>query len=100
MTTYTVLLAPDPSSGGYTLTAPALPGCVSQGETVDKCLDNAERVIRRYLDDQGGSGEPVCDPVVLRVLALASRDEAPQLHRAPFTRVVGPRAASGPAEVR
>lgn len=94
MITYTVLLAPDPVSGGYTLTAPALPGCLSRGSTVDECLDNAELVIHRYLDDRDGPGEQLREPVMLRVLPLASRDEGPQLQRPPFTRVLRARTSS------
>ncbi len=33
MRTYTVVLDPDPDEGGYTVTVPALPGCITQGET-------------------------------------------------------------------
>lgn len=99
MITCTVLLAPDPAAGGYTVTAPALPGCTSRGKTVEECLHNAEEAIRRHLDGLSASGEPVRDPVTLRVLALATRDEAPQLCRPPFTRVFGARSAAGADDV-
>ncbi len=31
---YTIILHPDTEEGGYTVTVPALPGCVTQGETL------------------------------------------------------------------
>ena len=41
MRTYTIVLDPDPDEGGYTVTVPALPGCITQGETVEQCHDRA-----------------------------------------------------------
>jgi len=29
MRTYTIVLDPDPDEGGYTVTVPALPGCIT-----------------------------------------------------------------------
>jgi antitoxin HicB len=57
--TYTILLDPDLEDGGYTVTVPALPGCVTEGETVVECIQNAEEAIRLYLEDLRDSGEPV-----------------------------------------
>ena len=37
---YTVLLQPDPEEGGYTVTVPALPGCVTEGDTLEEALEN------------------------------------------------------------
>ncbi|HUY10015.1 MAG TPA: type II toxin-antitoxin system HicB family antitoxin [Candidatus Dormibacteraeota bacterium] len=54
--TYSVVLSPD-SDG--TFTVPALPGCITQGGTVDDCLANAREAITVYLEDMGASGEPI-----------------------------------------
>ena len=35
---------------GYWVEAPALPGCYSQGETLDDALDNVKEAIALYLD--------------------------------------------------
>jgi antitoxin HicB len=59
MATYTIIPDPDPEDGGYTVTVPALPRCVTEGETVVECIQNAEEAIRFYLDDLRDSGEPV-----------------------------------------
>lgn len=36
--------------GGYTIWVPSLPGCISQGETVDECLKNIGEAIELYLE--------------------------------------------------
>jgi predicted RNase H-like HicB family nuclease len=46
---YRVILEPDPDDGGYVVTCPALPGCVSQGETRDEALANIRDAIEGYL---------------------------------------------------
>ena len=48
---YTVILEREPD-GGYVVTVPALPGCVSQGDT-------REVAIEAYLEDCRESGDPV-----------------------------------------
>ena len=44
--TYTIILEPDPEEGGYTVTVPALPGCVTQGETIEEAIVMAKDAIR------------------------------------------------------
>ena len=39
---YTVLLLPDPEVGGYVAYVPAIPGCVTQGETIQDAMAMAE----------------------------------------------------------
>ena len=48
MLTYTVELEPQ-KEGGYTVTVPALPGCISEGETVEEALGNVKDAIEGYL---------------------------------------------------
>ena len=45
---YTVILEPDPE-GGYTVICPALPGCVSEGETVGEALEMIQDAILAWL---------------------------------------------------
>jgi len=47
---YTVVLQRE-SDGGYVATVPALPGCVSQGDTRAEVLKNIEEAIKIYLED-------------------------------------------------
>lgn len=48
MLTYTVELEPQ-KEGGYTVTVPALPGCISEGETFQGALDNIKDAVEGYI---------------------------------------------------
>ncbi len=48
--TYTIILEPDPEEGGYTVTVPALPGCVTQGDTLEEAIAMAKDAIGLYLE--------------------------------------------------
>jgi len=52
-----VILEPS-DEGGYTAIVPALPGCISEGDTRDDALANIQEAIRLYV-------EPVEDDAVL-----------------------------------
>lgn len=52
----TVVLTPEPS-GGYVVSVPALPGCVTQGDTRDEALHNAREAITLYIEDCIASGD-------------------------------------------
>lgn len=47
--TYRVVLDPDPEEGGYTVTVPALPGVVTQGDTVEECLERVREAITLHI---------------------------------------------------
>jgi predicted RNase H-like HicB family nuclease len=47
--TYTVRLEPA-EEGGYVVTVPALPGCITQGETYEEALAMTEDCIRGFLE--------------------------------------------------
>ena len=59
MRKYTIILEPDPEVGGYTVTVPALPGCITQGETVEQCIERAQEAIAGYIESLIKDGEPV-----------------------------------------
>ena len=44
-----VVLEPS-EEGGYTVIVPALPGCISEGETKDEALQNIREAIELYLE--------------------------------------------------
>ncbi len=48
MLTYLVELHPQ-KEGGYTVTVPALPGCISEGDTLEEALENIKDAIEGYL---------------------------------------------------
>jgi predicted RNase H-like HicB family nuclease len=48
MTNYEVVLIPA-EEGGYTVVAPALPGCISEGDTEEEALENIKDAIQGWL---------------------------------------------------
>ena len=42
----------DLESGGFTVTVPSLPGCVTDGETIEDALARAREAIGLYLRDE------------------------------------------------
>ena len=46
---YRIVLEPQ-EEGGYTVYVPALPGCLSQGETTEEAMDNIKEAIIVYLE--------------------------------------------------
>jgi len=49
MTSYKLLLKPEPE-GGYTVTVPALSGCVTYGDTIDEAISMAKEAIELYIE--------------------------------------------------
>jgi len=47
---YTAIFEPDKELGGYTVTIPSLPGCVSEGETFEEALKNIKEAASLYLE--------------------------------------------------
>jgi predicted RNase H-like HicB family nuclease len=47
---YTVVLEKD-ENGTYVATVPALPGCISEGETIEEALINIKDPIQGYIED-------------------------------------------------
>jgi len=58
---FKVVLEPDPD-GGYVVYCPTLPGCYSQGDTVDEALENIREAIELCIEDMRAEHEPVPDP--------------------------------------
>jgi predicted RNase H-like HicB family nuclease len=54
-----VLLEPDSDEGGFTVLVPALPGCVTEGDTLEEALENARDAIRSFLTYLEEKGEPI-----------------------------------------
>ncbi|HKK82460.1 MAG TPA: type II toxin-antitoxin system HicB family antitoxin [Prolixibacteraceae bacterium] len=58
--TYRVLLNKEPE-GGYTVTVPSLPGCVTYGDTIDDSISMAKEAIELYIESLKEHGEPIPD---------------------------------------
>jgi predicted RNase H-like HicB family nuclease len=55
---YTVVLEKE-ADGGYVASVPALPGCVSQGDSRSEALANIHEAIELYIEDCKSAGDPV-----------------------------------------
>ena len=55
---YTVLFEPQPE-GGFTVHVPALPGCITEGETIEEARRMAADAIRAYCESLLADGEPI-----------------------------------------
>ena len=64
---FKVVLEPS-DEGGFTVYVPALPGCISEGETEAEALQNIQEAIELYL-------EPVDDDWVLDEQAIVQEIE-------------------------
>lgn len=54
---YTVVMFSEPEDGGYSVFVPAIPGCVTQGETVEEALAMAGEAARLLLTVMAEDGE-------------------------------------------
>lgn len=64
-----VILEPS-EEGGYTAYVPALPGCVSEGDTEDEAMANIREAIELYLEDVPTDQPSSAKPVLVREIAV------------------------------
>ncbi len=62
---YTVLIEAN-EEGGYTITVPSLPGCVTQGDTLEEAIENVREAIAGYIETLKDLGKPI--PVEVSVM--------------------------------
>jgi predicted RNase H-like HicB family nuclease len=55
---YRLLLRKEPE-GGYTVTVPSLPGCVTHGATLEEALAMAKEAVELYLESLRAHGEEI-----------------------------------------
>jgi len=58
--TYKILMNKEPE-GVYTVTVPALPGCVTFGETPEHAIEMAKEAIDLYIEELKERGEDIPD---------------------------------------
>jgi antitoxin HicB len=58
--TYRILLTPE-DEGGFSVSVPALPGCFTQGETIEEAIEMAKEAISVYIEALEDEGEPIPD---------------------------------------
>lgn len=66
MREYTIIIYPD-ETGGYWTEVPALPGCGSQGETIEEAIEMTKDAILGYLESLKKHGEPIPEEKALVV---------------------------------
>ena len=64
---FTVILTPDADEGGYAAECPAIPGCISEGDTVEQALANIKEAIEGCLESLAASQQDLPDeqPVIV-----------------------------------
>lgn len=62
MRRYSVILTPE--EGGYVVTVPALPGCVTEGDSLEEALDNARDAVGLYIESLVARGLAVPEETV------------------------------------
>lgn len=73
---YHILLRPEPE-GGYTVTVPTLPGCVTFGETLDEAITMAREAARVYIEHLQDKGKEM--PTEERVLEIYPYRRSPEM---------------------
>ena len=51
---YTAVFEPDEKVGGFTVTIPSLPGCISEGDTFEEALKNIREAASLYIEVMRG----------------------------------------------
>ena len=70
MRQYTVIVEYDPEAEAYSVVVPALPGCTSEGTTLEESLANAREAIAGHIEALKQMGEPIPDdtnPQAIRI---------------------------------
>lgn len=72
---YTVVLERDEEEDSYTAIVPLLPGCLSQGDTIEEALENIKEAIQGYVEDLKKHGETIpiegAPPQIVRITIAA-----------------------------
>jgi antitoxin HicB len=70
MVKYRVIIEPD-EDGIYVVEVPALPGCISQGQTRTEAIENIKEAIAAYLESLEAHGEPAPPSIFEEVVEVA-----------------------------
>ena len=61
---YTIYVESDPDEGGYVVSVPALPGCFTQGDTLEQAIERAREAIAGFIEALEKRGEPVPEETI------------------------------------
>lgn len=68
---FKILIEPDEEAGGYVVTCPSLPGCYTQGDTLEEALTNIKEAILLCLEDLQEQQIPIPDTSKVLVGSVA-----------------------------
>lgn len=68
---YVVVLVPE-TEGGFSVSVPALPGCHTQGESLDEAIAMAKEAIELYLETLDGEGRPLPQPARIERVTVSA----------------------------
>ena len=68
---YPALFHFNQNDGSYTITYPDLPGCVSEGKSLENALYMAQDALRQWLECAIGVGQEIPPPAAWRTLPAA-----------------------------
>jgi predicted RNase H-like HicB family nuclease len=54
-----IVMEKDDLDGGYTVTVPGLPGCITEGDTFEDAMANAQEAIQGYFEALEKEGLPL-----------------------------------------
>jgi predicted RNase H-like HicB family nuclease len=78
MRRYTIIINYDPDIDAFAVTVPALPGCFTQGRTVDEAIERAREAIQGHIELLTEYGKPIPnDSVDIRMVTVDVPDTAP-----------------------
>jgi predicted RNase H-like HicB family nuclease len=66
---YRVLIEQD-EDGIYVAEVPALPGCISQGQTRTEVIENIKEAIAAYLESLAAHNEPIPPPISEEIVEI------------------------------
>jgi predicted RNase H-like HicB family nuclease len=68
---YTTILEAQPD-GGYHAFCPTLPGCHSEGDTLDQAIENIREAVTVYLESLSAHGQPLpVEDILIKPLDIA-----------------------------
>lgn len=70
---YTAIFEPA-EEGGYVVSVPALPGCVTQGDTMEEAMEMVKDAIALYIESLRDHNEPIPEetgPSVMSVIDIS-----------------------------
>lgn len=70
MRTYSIVVEPE-GDGTYFVTVPALPGCFTRGETIEKCQERAIEAIEVHIAGLEADGEPIPEHGTPQLISVA-----------------------------